>query len=395
MMSVIDHNDFVYRNCPICDSGDNELIETIDGIVFGVNYRHRLYANLAVCKKCGFIFNNPSIRQSEYNEYYNDNLPVFEPESSYSVDNRMTLIKKYSSGMHIIAEIGGNEQGAFKNELEKMFDKYVSYDVGKQYNNTVGELGDIGTVDIVVAYYVLEHVLDLNTFLETIYNNLNDNGIVIFEVPDANKYFRDDTGLLALEHVSHFTPNSMTRLMQKYGFDLIEITRSFTSRDEGFVGVFRKSKEIKALVYDSNIDYLMGESILNDSLFRYHDNLFRLSSMCDLIIDKVSDSKIAFWCANDVLRSIIDCICDAGYEFDTTIIDENPLKHNYYNEYIAFTSAQLVENNKWNDIKEIYICSEIRIDSILRTIKKMNHNEIKIYYIDKNWNIIDITYKLH
>lgn len=171
--------------------------------------------------------------------YYNDALTLYNAEESYSVPKRLNVLRRFVSADSLIAEIGGNTQGGFKKSLESMCSKYYSFDINESACNSSSE-EEIPIVDLICCYYVLEHIVNLNEFIEIWGQHLAINGYFVIEVPDLNKYYYDVNALSLTEHVNHFTPEALSRLMTNHGYALVNFSRGNASREFGFVSVFKK-----------------------------------------------------------------------------------------------------------------------------------------------------------
>jgi SAM-dependent methyltransferase len=71
--------------------------------------------------------------------------------------------------------------------------------------------------DAIMAHYVLEHVSDLSAMLGHLRRLLKPQGLLYFSVPDWKKNPGD---LLVVDHVNHFTEDSICRLLEASGFEL-------------------------------------------------------------------------------------------------------------------------------------------------------------------------------
>ena len=376
------------RNCPACGSGEAELIKTISTVRQGINYEHHMEAHLSVCKECGFLFANPA-------EYYGDMLSVYESESSYSVEKRLELISKYAAG-GVIAEIGANEQGIFRAQLERQFDQYISIDINSSYKNHYDTIKSLKSeVDILVGYCVLEHISDLSGFLSDCYARLRPEGICIIEVPDATKYYKEAHPLEMAEHINHFTPQSLTRLMCRAGFELLEINRIHASRSFAFAGVYKKKRIQQTESFSAAYDYAIGRSFLTEGLSKiaHSREVFQSSvSQIHQHIETVKNcrGRVVFWCANEMLRKIVDRLLEVYGSFESPIIDEDIRKKQFYLEYSAKTSQQAWEDGDLKRAKILFICSDCRVESIINTLKERYpqcYETLQIYYIDEECNL--------
>jgi SAM-dependent methyltransferase len=91
---------------------------------------------------------------------------------------------------------------------------------------TTGTLTDaglpLGSFDVVGAWHVLEHLLDPLAFLSELACYARPGGLVAVEVPNWRHRSRRVQGpdwdqLCPLEHVTHFTPRTLRRTMQRAG----------------------------------------------------------------------------------------------------------------------------------------------------------------------------------
>ncbi len=88
-----------------------------------------------------------------------------------------------------------------------------------------GELSQLptaaGNCDLVILWSVLEHVLDLKSAIRSMVSVCSPTGKLFLEVPDAAAYadylyapFQD----FNTEHINHFSPLALDRLLSQFGF---------------------------------------------------------------------------------------------------------------------------------------------------------------------------------
>lgn len=361
----------------------------IPGKKIGINFIHSIETKISICKSCGFVYVNPSIRQEEWDEYYSDMYSGYQSHEDYSIDNRIELIKKYMMNDSRILEVGGNEQGRFSECLGKLFSEYLSFDINQNCHNNLDALKDSMNVEMIVSYYVFEHIVDINEMIDRCAKMLMENGIFIIEVPDANIYYRNASALNLHEHVNHFTPQSLSMLMGKHGFICLEVSRHFASRDFGFVAVFRKSGYEK----DMTDAYVINQSLIMDGLFEIASRENNLNKTVERIYE-MNDANnlkdVLFWCANDVLTMILDKYEEKFGVFEATIIDEDTKKRDYYGEkYSVNTSYEIFGNDKRRDFKKVVICSFIRTDSICNILRKYSREDIDVLVVGKSLELVE------
>lgn len=82
--------------------------------------------------------------------------------------------------------------------------------------------------DGITCLMVLEHIENLREFMDSAYDNLNDNGIMLLNVPNGQKIF--DTASYSdifPEHINYFTPQSLTQLAYSSGFEILNLEEGF------------------------------------------------------------------------------------------------------------------------------------------------------------------------
>lgn len=382
--SVIDYRigEMVTRKCPICTSGESQLIGETDEIRMGYNNDYHLYEKICVCSQCGFVFSTPTATQEAFNEYYNDQITYYNADETYSVDSRIQLIKKYLGHDDIFAEIGGNQQGLFRSMIEEYGKEYISYDINKNANNTIINVNEMKTVDVIASYYVLEHVVDLEGFIEQWNSFLKDDGCFIIEVPDASFYYSDTSSLSLTEHVNHFTPITLTMLMARYGLQLVEISKKYSSTSFGFVGVYKKTN--KAGYNMGEIQYRVNKCIIEEGLAIVMEDKDNLQSTVTNIVNFASWGGVVLWCASNMLQTIYAECLNIVTHFDVTVIDEDPRKKEFNLNYKVISSKEAKSKGVFEKKKYLVICSEERIDSILKTLDEYEVVNMCMYYVDKH-----------
>lgn len=77
----------------------------------------------------------------------------------------------------------------------------------------------IGVFDCVIIRHVLEHIDELDDMLRSLQSIVKSDGLLIVEVPDGGRIFRDRLfSNVFHEHLNYFTRSSLDNLMNRYGF---------------------------------------------------------------------------------------------------------------------------------------------------------------------------------
>lgn len=143
-----------------------------------------------------------------------------------------------------VLEIGCGE-GTFMSELAKfdadvegieLSDEAVRFCTSKGFKArkldiTNEELPWKSHFDIVITTEVIEHVFDHYSFVARINNLLNDNGFLFITTPNfrhykwLKRYLKGETPteIQNPTHIRFFTKDSLQRLLEKQGFEIIDI----------------------------------------------------------------------------------------------------------------------------------------------------------------------------
>lgn len=79
---------------------------------------------------------------------------------------------------------------------------------------------EVKNTNIILHYDVLEHVEEPLKFLEDIYEDLADGGIMIYSVPDCTTAIENgDISMLIHEHLNYFSVDSLRDITKQAGFD--------------------------------------------------------------------------------------------------------------------------------------------------------------------------------
>lgn len=85
---------------------------------------------------------------------------------------------------------------------------------------------ELGMVDVLVAFEVIEHLFEPRRFVEQCAHLVRPGGLLILSCPNGQGFDIALLGAKALavdaEHVNLFNPNSLSRLVSKHGFIVVE-----------------------------------------------------------------------------------------------------------------------------------------------------------------------------
>ena len=124
-------------------------------------------------------------------------------------------------------------------------DSYLNCEIAGDAAGDVQSLTSLkdGSADLIVTYYVFEHVVGLPDMLAQCRRVLADDGVLVIEVPDIGYYPHMLDAIALHEHVNHFSVRSLRALLARAGFRMTSLSREHASRKFGFVAAFEKGAE--------------------------------------------------------------------------------------------------------------------------------------------------------
>ncbi len=235
-------------NCPICNNPHVEIyLHSKDYSLTHTSF------DIVSCTNCQFQFTNPIPSKEEIVRYYQFTEYISHSDIKEGWMNKLyhrvrshTLIQKtnwvqslFTGHKGHILDIGAGT-GAFANAMSQKDWKVtalepddasrkraaVNYGIQLQTPDTLYNLPP-QIFDVITLWHVLEHVHDLNMYLEAFYKLLKYNGRLIIAVPnhtsfDASYYKAFWAAYDVPRHLYHFTPASLHALCKKHHFQIVQ-----------------------------------------------------------------------------------------------------------------------------------------------------------------------------
>lgn len=232
----IQADDLIFTTaCPVCGSGEAVTLVEVslpDDLVFHAT---------AVCRSCLFVFRpvSPSYHwfQRCWARIATGTLEVFntaletERRERYRIylglmqacrptGRVLDVGAAYGSGTQLFAE-AGYQVSALEPENDRA--NYIRRSLGIPVYQTVLQTfeSEPGTWDIVLLSHCLEHVDGPAEILAKVHRWLVPGGLVYLEVPDLWDIV-DWTDGLFMTHKSNFTPENLSWLVRRQGFDILQ-----------------------------------------------------------------------------------------------------------------------------------------------------------------------------
>lgn len=288
-----------YVACPLCASQQQEILYQNKRIAGNLG---ELPVVVVQCKSCGFLFNSPRPDKSALESYYSDDKQAsgqifrdHSPDSHYP--------KLYARRAAFLAQIlrlrfGGRlldvgcGTGGFLRALslelpgweltgldpsKNAIDACVHQNLQVQQGAVGDDILNARSFDAISLVSVLEHIPDPVAALNWCRQRLTADGLLFVEVPNSLQPELSLTGFFNLEHIVHFTPGSLGRMLGEQG-----LTSGVRDRDAA--GVIRLAvcndpsvwqvapdpvpRDDRAQAVKSVLDYTKAEHRLIDNLRR-------------------------------------------------------------------------------------------------------------------------------
>ena len=260
------------RICPICGCEEAEILYAIDFAKSKEEFIPEHY-DIVACNNCGFIFNNTTWVQKDYDKYYSDTTKYSSSFTSGAgglqeldkirYNGIIDRIEKFISKDSSIVDIGCAKGGLLKTFQDRGYNNLCGIEAShdaienlNQYNikgedSSIFDLANINKkFDVVILSQVLEHIYDLKKVKYILENILNDNGILYIDIPDGTSYIKNNLAAyyyFDLEHINHFSLVTLEYLFEN--LKLIEKDSFYfnnVSNIKSYIiyGIFRKSTKV-------------------------------------------------------------------------------------------------------------------------------------------------------
>lgn len=236
------------KQCNVCESSlqtpiyDSHSEQSLTSLC-------QLYAGATqvwFCENCGHILSNSLAQTEEYyaSDYkillnHDDEDQIYEVidgEVIYRTAHQLNVLNskmKLQNGQKIL-DYGCAKATMARKLLEHMPElDFYFFDVSEMYRNywerlTMPENCAVNhtyahwthSFDLITSYFSLEHIPNIRQSAQHIASLLKDDGTFYVIVPDT---FGNVADFVVVDHVNHFTVNSVTRLLQDVGFKSIQV----------------------------------------------------------------------------------------------------------------------------------------------------------------------------
>jgi len=233
-----------FEEVPCYNCGSTEIIKE-----FTVNRFRQVR-----CKNCGMVYTNPRLKESithnmysesDYSEFYKIKLI-----SSIDYRKRVLATKKYDQVMHYFKKTGrvldigcglGENLSVFNDngwdctgvEFNEFAANYARKTFGLNIiNKSIYDFDTSEKFDLITLWGVLEHFFDPKKILRSIGHLLNDDGLLVIEVPSADsvlvRYYEEtqktvDRIIEGDRHIMLFSVRCFEEMLTDTGFKTAHI----------------------------------------------------------------------------------------------------------------------------------------------------------------------------
>lgn len=331
---MIKEIEYVERNCDCCGGA---RLDEILAYETKARTRSRTYlwkVRNVVCRDCGFAFVSPVPTEVSLAEYYADCYSFWRGEAiEFSVENRLALLRRniVPGSRPLFVEIGSNATEPFQQALSEYVGEYRCAELNNDCASDFESLQTLApaSVDILSAYFVLEHVTNPGEFLAQAARTLKEQGLLVIEVPNLYIYPINPAGIVWYEHTNHFSPRTLAAIAAGQGLELVEFSYQDCSRPYGFAAVFsrtgRQRDEAQAAADES--EYKIARACMTEGANLIQNYYAQLREVRERITEAArSELPIVLWAANKYCVDLLD-----GMELPerAVIVDSDPGKKDY------------------------------------------------------------------
>ena len=240
------------------------------------------------------------------------------------------------------------------------------------YNNSFINQDFDQKFDFISVTHVLEHVLDIKSFMDKIYDVLNPNGIVYVECPDINsynKYIHGPFQEFNTEHINHFGIADYDNLAEMNKFKVVE-------KGTYEISITSQLNYVSSYCFLKKPSVKTSEIILkNDSFENITDYIVASDKMLINFFDWATkiDQTIFLYGIGQLSYKIIYILKNLNKNI--VLIDGDPIKIGKEVKGLKIHDLNYIENCKEDGL--LLICSiisseAIRLDLIKKVKKKLN-----------------------
>lgn len=214
--------------------------------------RFKIPVKTQKCKECGLVSINPKPTKDFINKFYSSSMyrglykGFIKASSSFQEEDQS--MRKALINTEFLKSINPKEsfylldfgcsEASFLNEAKRYFPRGQFYGIepGENFSDfnknkkiriykSLSQIPENIRFNFITAWHVIEHLEDPILILSQLRDILKDDGRIIIEVPNLNKYRSIKN--IHLGHLFHFTPDTIGKISKKAGLSVESIQEKF------------------------------------------------------------------------------------------------------------------------------------------------------------------------
>ena len=267
-----------YISCPMCDGFESQLVSVID------NFKY------VKCKNCNSIYNNPRLKDKYLKQMYSDGI-YKEYTSNLTIPgnqirSNLTEVRKVEQVNSLFKNKGklldvGCGAGTFLKIANKSGWNTTGIEISnsasakskkenlKVLNINFNNFSSNEKFDCITFWGFLEHVINPLQQIKKAKSILNDNGIIVFEVPSSDCLLMEyiiDEGLTpfrfieSARHLTFFSKEAIKNICNLYNLKLVHLETNGLDIQTILLNQFNKVTTKKLM----NIQKIVDQQLLGD-----------------------------------------------------------------------------------------------------------------------------------
>lgn len=308
--------------CPACNQNPLQMIGTVpfrdfDGSIFNCD------GTFWYCDHCGMVRVLTGLTDSTIARHYaTDSLYVSQSgvgvggssaEDIVRYQYCENFLKDNHLSLNCLADIGCSRGGFLRYLSNKEpAAKFIGVDCDAHslqvlksagLDARTGDVFDLPladkTVDTLTYFHVLEHIYDIDHLLAEANRVLKNDGALVIEVPDTERYFESETyvgpmfWLAMKEHVNHFCITSLAVTLARSGFQIQACSQSNQPMkgNKHYPSLLVYAKKKRAVAEPG----IRREKKIKDFPLYFSQDTQRMLAIAEKIRVKIGSGSIAFW----------------------------------------------------------------------------------------------------
>ena len=334
--------EFIYNGkdaCPLCDEKSSfQSFFSSKKLVHGVSNDYLFSINIVGCPNCRHVFLNPIPDEDQLLLYYSDCFPKNTSGCFfYDEKKRIALLEGVLKEGDTYCEIGSNANSLVDKYISLKAKKVIMIEPNEQCRSDVPDLDSVhpNSIDVFAAFGVLEHLINVRGFIQTLKTKLKSGAQVIVEVPNVDEYDHNFTNLLFWEHVHHFSRENLVSLFEEVGFRATSWSRS-CSAPLCMLATFE-------LVADGDEAFLQNRDLTFQSVRNGVEKIrtFQqcLNEICESIQRRANKNQATIiYGANEITSYLIGSLAESD---NVIIIDDDRSKKHMFSGFECLPAVEI------------------------------------------------------